>query len=350
MYALLVLISSLSWVMLFWNRRSPSRWKTIGYAACLVVMLFTHPLGLLMLGTLGLASALDVRGFLGAWKPWFAVHLGVLIVAAPWLRFYFDHAPEFLSGRLPIKFLLATPIGFLGGDSVVYGMIVALIVFGLYRRRIMEWSTREWIPPACLVLWLVLPPTVLYAYSWVASPIFGPARYTLFCAPAYILLVAQALARIPPLSRWTLGLGLACLALASMRTMVYDPPNKRMQWREAFSDRAPGTPTTVMYVSDVEPDFEIETARYYLKDKLHMEAFDENRLALLQKRPNHQTFLLVGGGPRSEISPRLEERLRPFVKDVQWRPAGTLRVYRLEAAAPPRPAPEPAAPARPAPD
>ena len=145
-------------------------------------MLFTHPLGLLMLGTLGLASALDVRGFLGSWKAWLAVHLGVLIVTAPWLRFYFDHAPEFLSGRLPIKFLLATPIGFLGGDSRVYVAILALIAFGLYRHRITDWPTGEWVAPACLALWLVLPPTILYAYSWIANPIFGPARYTLFCA------------------------------------------------------------------------------------------------------------------------------------------------------------------------
>ena len=50
----------------------------------------------------------------------------------------------------------------------------------------------------CLVLWLVVPPTLLYVYSWIFSPIFGPARYTLFVAPAYLILVAQGLAGFPP--------------------------------------------------------------------------------------------------------------------------------------------------------
>ncbi|MDR3619739.1 MAG: glycosyltransferase family 39 protein [Paludisphaera borealis] len=361
MYALLTMLTTLCWVMLYWGRRTPARWKAIGYVACLIAMLFTHPLGLLMLGTLALASALDVRAFFGSWKAWLAVHLGALIVTAPWLRFYFDHAPEFLSGRLPIKFLLATPIGFVGGDSTVYFVIVALIAFGLYRRGVADRTTREWVAPACLALWLVLPPTILFAYSWIASPIFGPARYTLFCAPAYLVLIAQALSRIPALSRWTLGLGLACVAVVSMRTIVYDPQLKA-DWRsfsEAlafFQAQPPRVKITVMLASDVEPNVEMVTARYYLERTCPIAPFDEGELEALRKLPRQEVYLLVGGGPSREISPSLQERLQPFVTGVDQHRIGPLRFYRLAAASlqlparAPAPAPEPAEPARPAPD
>jgi mannosyltransferase len=355
MYALLTMLTTLCWVLLFWSRRGPTRWKTIGYAACLVAMLFTHPLGLLMFGTLALASALDVRASFGSWRTWLMVYLGVLIVTSPWLRFYFDHAPEFLSGRLPIKFLLATPIGFVGGDSLIFCGLVGLIAFGLYRRRIVEWATGEWIAPACMVLWLALPPTILYVYSLIASPIFGPARYTLFCAPAYLVLVAQALARIPPLSRWTVGLGLACLAVASMRTMVYDPPNQRTHWRawaETINFGLPrGQKTTVVIASDAESNTEVETARYYLERVFPIVPFNEDELAALRKEQNRRVFLIAASGPRHELPPSLEQRLRPFVMEETWYRMGTLRVYYLEAPVlqPPvqvPPAPAPAAPAR----
>jgi 4-amino-4-deoxy-L-arabinose transferase-like glycosyltransferase len=374
MYALLTLITTLCWVLLLWNRRTPARWKPFAYAVCVVAMLFTHPLGLLMFGTLGLASAMDVRAFFGSWKAWLAVHLGVLIITTPWLRFYFDHEPEFLSGRLPIKFLIATPISFLGGDSVAYCGLIALIAFGLYRRRIMDVSTREWIAPACLALWLVLPPTILYAYSWVGDPIFGPARYTLFCAPAYLVLVAQALTRIPPLSRWTLGLGIACLALATMRPMIYAPP-RRMDWRGymgAISFQRPSVlGPTIMIASDGEPNPELVTARYYLDRTYSVVPFDEEELATLRKDPTREVYLIVACKLRHEVSPSLEKRLQPFVEGVKWQPVGTSRKYhlmgprraplkapslppfralqRLQPPAP-DPAPAPAAPAPPAPD
>ena len=44
----------------------------------------------------------------------------------------------------------------------------------------------------------------MFAYSWAVRPIFGPARYHLFIAPAYLLLLGQGLSRLGPSSagRW----------------------------------------------------------------------------------------------------------------------------------------------------
>jgi mannosyltransferase len=371
MYALLTLLATLCWALLFWMRRAPSRGKSIAYAACVVAMLFTHPLGLLMLGTLALASALDVRAFFGSWKTWLAIHLGVLVVAFPWLRFYFDHAPEFLSGRLPIKFLLATPIGFTGGNAAGLALVVGLIAIGLQRRRIADWSTGDWIAPACLALWLVAPPTILFAYSQVASPIFGPARYTVFCAPAYLVLIAQALSRIPPLSRWTFGLALALAAVVTMRTMVY-APDLKADWRSfahvmaARQARPLRREAVMMVVAEPEPLPEMETARYYLERSCTVVSFDRARFDALVKRPDREVFLLVGPSGLGQLDPGLQGELHAFLIDAHPHRIAGLRIYRVKAPLPspgprppaqapaslqpPGPAPAPVTPAHPAPD
>ena len=48
---------------------------------------------------------------------WLAIHVAATILILPWIGSYFDHPPEFLSDRLPLRFLLGTPIGFIGGNA-----------------------------------------------------------------------------------------------------------------------------------------------------------------------------------------------------------------------------------------
>ena len=68
--------------------------------------------------------------------------------------------------------------------------------------------------PGFLLLWLILPPLALYLYSWVSDPVFGPARYTVFVAPAYLVLVASGLSQMPAVGRYPLALGLAIVSVA----------------------------------------------------------------------------------------------------------------------------------------
>lgn len=179
MYALLVMITCLCWGLFFSLRKSYSHGKSIAYSLCLAALAYCHPLGLLMAATLGLGSLLFVRQFFVRWQRWLGVHLAALLLAAPWIRHYFDHDPEFLSGRLPVKFLIGTPIGFIGGNSVVLLGFLILIGFGLLLRRGVFPGYPDWSGPACLVLWLVVPPTLLYAYSWLGNPVFGPSVHAL---------------------------------------------------------------------------------------------------------------------------------------------------------------------------
>ena len=199
----------------------------------------------------------------------------------PGYRHYFDHSPEFLTGRLPIKFLLGTPIGFIGGNSVVLLVVVGFIAFGIWRRRRSFNDRDACAGPVCLALWLVLPPVLLYAYSMVGSPIFGPARYTLFVAPAYLILMAQGVAMLPPLTPR------ACTVTRSDSCSDLEPPidglcpGLKADW-QAFSAvlaaRIAQDPAgqVIVAVKSADPDrnVEVETARYYVPDRCRVMDLD----------------------------------------------------------------------------
>ena len=300
MYALLVMIACLCWGLLFSLRKSSSHGKSIAYALCLVALAYCHPLGLLMAATLGLGSFLFVRQFFDRWQRWLGVHLAALLLAAPWIRHYFDHDPEFLSGRLPVKFLIGTPIGFIGGNSVVLLGLLILIGFGLLLRRGVFAGYSDWSGPACLVLWLVVPPTLLYTYSWLGNPVFGPSRYTLYTAPAYLILVAQGLARLPLLSRACVAVALALLIVLQLGATVY-ASGLKADWR-AFSTElaarmawSPGTEVTV-FVESSDPvrNKEIQTARYYLPGRCRIVPLENAVPARPGNEPSGEVYVAVG--------------------------------------------------------
>jgi len=300
MYALLVMITCLCWGLLFSLRNSYSHRKSAAYSLGLAALFYCHPLGLLMAGTLGLASMLFVSPFFGRWRRWLGAHLAALLLAAPWIGHYFDHAPEFLSGRLPFKFLLGTPIGFIGGNSAVLLGLLVLIVFGLLRRRDVLGGYSERAGPVCLVLWLLVPPVALYVYSWLGNPIFGPSRYTLYTAPAYLILVAQGMARLPSLARPFVAIGLALLIIPELGATVY-ASGLKADWR-AFSTelaarmaRSPGTEITV-FVKSTDParNREVETARYYLPRRCRIVPLEEAVSAGPENEPTHEVYVAVG--------------------------------------------------------
>jgi 4-amino-4-deoxy-L-arabinose transferase-like glycosyltransferase len=364
MYSWLVLVTSLSWGLLFAigkargserrNRAdsteevgtqvplqppqqtvSPHR-LMLAYSLNLTALLYSHPLGLIMAGTLALASFLFLESYFRSLRHWIEVHLAPLVVAAPWIRHYFDHPAEFLSGRLPIKFLLGTPIGFIGGNSLVLLGIVVVIALGLWRRRQELTKSDRWSGPALLVLWLVLPPVILYAYSWIGSPIFGPARYTLFVAPAYLILVAQGLSSLPPVTRSAVGIGLALLAAQSLDRTVY-APGLKADWR-AFSTvltermaRTPGEAVTVLVKSeDPARNVEVDTARYYLPEKCQALPLEAAVAKGLETRVNGPVLVAIGA--KDDPSGVLQEYgFRSWVLDGKY---PGLAVYRVNEPSP----------------
>jgi uncharacterized membrane protein len=277
MYAWLVMLTCLCWHLMLALRTVWTPAKAALYTICLTALAYSHPLGVLMFVTLALAGLFDLGRHVSHWLHWLAVYGTTAVLVLPWVPHYLDHPPEFLSGRLPLKFLLGTPIGFIGGDSRLLLGLAACIAFGIARWGLVVDANRRWhldrrrlIGPAFLLLWLVVSPVALYVYSRIADPIFGPARYTVFVAPAFLILVAAGLSRTPAVARCPLGLILALISLSTLRPAAYDLELKA-DWRAFARDLARETPAApdesiVVVVASADPNrnVEVETARYYL--------------------------------------------------------------------------------------
>lgn len=320
MYAWLVLVTSACWALLLRRTEGgPDEQRAftsrLGYTAGLVVLAYSHPLGLIMIATLALASGLFARSLFGTWRRWLIVHAAAAIFIVPWLGRYLDHAPEHLSGRLPIKFLLGTPIGFIGGNFITLAGFLALAGYGITTSRTSDRNDlplKDWIvAPACLLIWLTLPPLALFVYSLVADPIFGPARYTLFVAPAYLVLVASGLSRLPPIIRYPLAVGMAGLSIASILPMVFDPEVKG-DWRAvaAWIARENNEPATVIVPSpDPNHNVEIETARYYLPADCKVVGAEAAEAAVID---GSRRVYLVAGAKQRKPARGVPDRIGPY--------------------------------------
>jgi 4-amino-4-deoxy-L-arabinose transferase-like glycosyltransferase len=302
MYSMLVMISCLCWGLVFSFRQRGFKGQVIAYALLVVALVFCHPLGLLMAATLALGTFLFAREFFGGWRRWLVAQLVAALLFTPWVRYYFDHDPEFLSGRLPLRFLIGTPIGFIGGNAVVLLGLLSLIGYGLLHRRGSLEVRSDWSGPACLVLWLVLPTVSLYAYSWIAEPVFGPSRYTLYTAPAYLILVAQGLVRLPWLGRACVAVAIITLAMPGLAAV--NSRGAKADWRSFATElaermaRSPETEVTVFVeCSDTERNKEIQTARYYLPDSCRIYPLIDVASLLSEDDALRDVYLTVGSKP-----------------------------------------------------
>lgn len=318
MYAWLILATCAAWCLLLKLGDSRS-WKVAAaYATALVALVYSHPLGLIMAAVIALAGLIDAERSFGGPGRWLAVHLTALAFVAPWLRYYVDHDPEFTSGRLSPRFLLGTPIGFVGGNFATQLVLVALIAWGVVRHLRLETEPLEPAkhrarPVHFLVIWLVAPPTLLYLYSLLFHPVFGPARYTAFSAPPYLLLVGLGLARCPARVRYPLALGLAVISGLALKGLAYDRELKA-DWR-GFAARAgalasPRETLVVVVSADPDRNVEVETARYYLAADCPAITVDQ-AAPRLQKSERRNVFLVLPGRRGFPLA-NLPEWIGPF--------------------------------------
>lgn len=298
MYACLAAVCCLAWGLLLSLRRSAPPGKQAAYAAALAAMVYLHPLGLLMVGALGLAYLVDRPASRLFWPSWLAGQAAVVLAITPWIFHYLRNSPTYPLERYPIRFLIGMPIGFIGGDSRVLLVCLALIAWGLILRGSPRGDPGGMIAPlgsprvrpirldhpreaALLLIWFSVPPVVLYVYSLVRHPVFGPDRYTQFVAPAYLLLVARGLVKLPPIPRFGLAAAGAVLSALLMQSLVFDPEMKA-DWRAASAAIARAGPGgKVVILSDDRPFAEVaaETARYYLGPATEVIVLDKKRAA-----------------------------------------------------------------------
>jgi 4-amino-4-deoxy-L-arabinose transferase-like glycosyltransferase len=333
MYAWLVLVTCLCWLLLVRMRRSFTVSAAVAYVLCVAAVVYSHPLGMLMFAALALAGLLHLQKTSGGARTWLAIHGAAAILILPWIGHYFDHSPEFLTERLPVRFLLATPIGFIGGNGLLLAGLVLVIGFGMIvrARESAAGATRSKSEaiPALLLCWLILPPVALYLYSLLFHPVFGPARYTAFVAPAYLVLVAAGLGRLPRFVQCLAVIGLAVVSSSALSTSVYDPELKA-DWRDFASElaaRQADEPSSkfLVVVSSTSPgrNVEVETARYYLLAECDVQGFAVDSVPLLA---HDQLFFTASA--RAPGAQGVPESIGQFRFREQRRYPGLI-VYRL---------------------
>ncbi len=282
MYAWLVLLTCLSWLVALSFRHQARPSRQILYGLLLTSLVYSHPLGLFMVAAHGIAFLVVRPALRLTLRAWLTIQGAVIVSIVPWIGRYMDHGTDYPMPRHPIRFLLAIPIEYVGGNSLVLGVCMAVIVFGMFKRD----PTRHWHhltmtqrpENLSLLVWAVVPPALMYGYSYAAQPIFGPPRYHLFIAPAYLILLAHGAVRLPALIRWPF-LGVA-LVLSLLLLRNYEQALKA-DWRglsvwlhaqehdEASNGGVTREPIMVV-VHPSDPRFpreQVEAARYYLSPR-----------------------------------------------------------------------------------
>ena len=114
------------------------------------------------------------------------------------------------------------------------------------------------------MIWLLVPSVVLYIASRITYPVFGPPRYTLFVGPAYLILVARGLGKLPKFLGIITALAGSILSGAMLSHDIYRADQKA-DWRDLaayLNEHDPGEMIAVISAG-ASGTTELETARYY---------------------------------------------------------------------------------------
>ena len=266
MYALIAMLTALAWWHLMTFRASASWRRCAVQAGLLASLAYAHPLGLLMIAGLAAGWLADRGRSRLRFKRWLAIQLGAALLILPWIVNYVDHPPEFTSDARALRFLIGMPIGFTGGDSRSLAIFGALIALALSPRRIPGLARASAGGAWPIVAWLVVAPSMLFAYSQFGPSLFGPSRYNVFAAPAYFVLIGCGLSRLRlPMGLVVGGLLIVSLSLPELRAVVES--RTRADWRGASEWLIANRPgSTVIVISpDKSDDRELRVARYYLR-------------------------------------------------------------------------------------
>jgi len=190
-YPWLVFLTCAGWFLLDSFRQGAPAWKRVLYASVLIALLYSHPLGSLMVVALGVGYLVTRReSRLGGWG-WIGINLCAAAAFAPWASRHLDHPPQVTVPHWDAWVLLEWPEGFTGGRAEAVGACVALVLFGMIWRAKRGPKTGLDRGDRLTLAWFFVPTLLLLAYSATRHPIFGPRRYLLFVGPAYLLLIAR---------------------------------------------------------------------------------------------------------------------------------------------------------------
>lgn len=252
MYVLMTLLglwSAYSFVRLLEDRTA--RWWLL-HGLGNLLLLWTHPFALLLPGVEGLfLLCFRYRSpkFVAAWAGVNALAVLPLVGYLSTVRFWPKNRIEFevpairewlgdvfaddvisLTYQLRVPGEAWRPLRDVRGimDGVLIVMIAVVLILALVGARR---NRRKSEPVAFLLLWLIVPPLVLYLLSVVWRPCIMP-RYTLPSSLALYLLVAAASASLR--RRWAgIALAVVFLSLTTYQLALAKSGNQRTNWKEA---------------------------------------------------------------------------------------------------------------------
>jgi mannosyltransferase len=193
------------------------RWRWwLGYAAAVAMTGLFNIFGLLIVAAHGITLLLtDARGQTAAGRRigripvrWLAACGAVVIVLGPLVGLASRQQGQIAWLNRPTLHAIERLLTNLAGSRPLIVPFALLALGGL----LSAWLADHWRPlnPAAIALpWLVLPPFVLIAVSFV-KPVYY-VRYVEFCLPALAILAGTGLtglirlAAVTPLRRWRLG-------------------------------------------------------------------------------------------------------------------------------------------------
>jgi mannosyltransferase len=235
-YALLLLLTVLSYLgLVAWDER-PTPARAVAYVAATVLLLYTHVFGFFVWAAQLIWIAIRARER-GDWRARLLppIAIGVLVlpwIAAPWtallLRQTSTHTTSLRLNRPTVWSLFTSAYQFAGSplNAVILLPAAALEVHHSLATR--EARTRM----ALLLLWAALPQLIPFVISQVAVPIYI-TRATIVTLPVLYLLAAARLARLD--GRWQGALvSVAVLGSLGFQALYFQGRAKE-QWREVAS-------------------------------------------------------------------------------------------------------------------
>src|SRR5262249_5735835 len=104
MYAWLVLLTCLSWLV-FARFCYTATWRDkVVYWLLLTSLVYIHPLGLFIVAAHGLAYLLVRKGLMLRFRSWLVIPLAVALAIAPWIPHYLDHGTDYPLPRYSLRF------------------------------------------------------------------------------------------------------------------------------------------------------------------------------------------------------------------------------------------------------
>jgi mannosyltransferase len=191
-YAFAILFAIVATLLLTWFVERPTAGTGLAYALAVALLAAFHVIGLLLL----LAHGPAARGRRKAWAVWAGI--GVLpVLPLMWLGYRQRDQVRWIPPASMRIVLGAPDVIFVSAG--VGGALVALGLLAFARRR----------NAVLLVTWALVPAVALAVIGQFA-PLFY-ARYLLFVVPAWVLLAALTLDRLPRAHALAVVLGLALL-------------------------------------------------------------------------------------------------------------------------------------------